>query len=67
MLMVNMLERMALITIFIYVILQTNIMKCFVKDKFDRKDNIMMILIFSLLAIFRNLFWNIYKRSIISK
>lgn len=51
MLMVNMLERMALITIFIYVILQTNIMKCFVKDKFDRKDNIMMILIFSLLAI----------------
>jgi two-component system LytT family sensor kinase/two-component system sensor histidine kinase LytS len=51
MLMISMLERMALITVFIYIILQTNIMKCLVKDEFNRKDKIIVILIFSILAI----------------
>lgn len=51
MLMMSMLERMALITVFIYIILQTNIMKCLVKDKFNKKEKIIMIVIFSILAI----------------
>lgn len=51
MLMLNMLEKMALITVFTFIILQTSIMKHLVKDKYDRKDKAIIIIIFSILAI----------------
>lgn len=51
MLMINMLERMSIITIFTYIIFQTNIMKYLVKDTYDKKDKIIMILLFSILSI----------------
>lgn len=51
MLMLNMLERMALITVFIYVILKTNIMRCLVKDEYNHKDKIIIIILFSILSI----------------
>lgn len=51
MLMLNMLEKMALITVFTFIILQTSIMKHLVKDKYDHKDKAIIIIIFSILAI----------------
>lgn len=51
MLMINMLERMSLIILFTYVILQTNIIKYLVKDEYNRKDKTIMILLFSMLSI----------------
>lgn len=51
MLILDMLERMSLITIFTYVILQTNIIKHLVKEKYDKKDKIVMIILFSILSI----------------
>ena len=51
MLMINMLERMAIITIFTYIIFQTNIMKYLVKDEYNKKDKIIMIVLFSMLSI----------------
>lgn len=51
MLMLNMLERMALITMFTYIILRTNIMKYLVKAKYDQKDKIIIVIVFSILAI----------------
>lgn len=56
MLMMSMLERMALITVFIYIILQTNIMKYLVKNKFGKKEKIILIVMFSTLAIFGTYF-----------
>lgn len=51
MLMLNMLERMALMTMFTYIILRTNIMKYLVKAKYDQKDKIIIVIVFSILAI----------------
>ena len=51
MLMINMLERMSIITVFTYIIFQTNIMKYLVKDVYNRKDKIIMIVLFSMLSI----------------
>lgn len=51
MLMLNMLERMAMITMFTYIILRTNIMKYLVKDKYNKKDKIIIVVTFSILAI----------------
>lgn len=51
MLMLDMLERMALITVFTYIILQTKIMKCLVKDEYDQKDKMIIIILFSMLSI----------------
>lgn len=51
MLMLNMLERMALITVFTYIILKTNIMRYLVKDEYDRKDKTIIIILFSILSI----------------
>jgi two-component system LytT family sensor kinase len=51
MLMLSMLERMSIITIFTYIILQTNIMKYLVKDEYNHKDKIIMIILFSILSI----------------
>ena len=51
MLMLDMMERMSIITIFTYIIFQTNIMKYLVKDEYDRKDKIIMIILFSILSI----------------
>ena len=51
MLMINMLERMSIITIFTYIIFQTNIMKYLVKDEYNKKDKIVMIVLFSTLSI----------------
>jgi len=46
-----MFERMSLITIFTYIIFQSNIIKSFVKDKYDKKDKIIIIIFFSFLSI----------------
>lgn len=51
MLMLDMLERMALITIFTYIIFQTDIIKHLVKDEYDKKDKIIMIILFTILSI----------------
>lgn len=51
MLMLNMLERMALITVFTYIILKTNIMRYLVKDEYNRKDKTIIIILFSILSI----------------
>ena len=51
MLILDMLERMALITIFTYIIFQTDIIKYLVKDEYDKKDKIIIIVIFSILSI----------------
>jgi len=51
MLMLDMLERMALITVFTYIILQTNIMRCLVKDEYYHKDKMIIIILFSILSI----------------
>lgn len=56
MLMINMLERMAIITVFTYIIFQTNIIKYLVKDEYNRKDKIIMIVLFSMLSIFGTYF-----------
>jgi two-component system LytT family sensor kinase/two-component system sensor histidine kinase LytS len=49
--MLNMLERMALITVFTFIILQTGIMRHLVKDKYNHKDKAIIVIIFSILAI----------------
>jgi two-component system LytT family sensor kinase/two-component system sensor histidine kinase LytS len=46
-----MLERMALITVFTYIILKTNIMRYLVKDEYDLKDKTIIIILFSILSI----------------
>jgi len=51
MLILDMLERMALITVFIYIILQTNIMRCLVKDEYYHKDKMIIIILFSIISI----------------
>lgn len=51
MLMLNMLERMALITVFTYIILKTSIMKYLVKDEYNRRDKMIIIILFSILSI----------------
>ena len=51
MLMLDMLERMAIITIFTYIIFQTDIIKHLVKDEYDKKDKIIMIILFAVLSI----------------
>lgn len=51
MLILDMLERMAIITIFTYIIFQTDIMKYLVKDEYDKKDKIIMVILFSILSI----------------
>lgn len=51
MLMLDMLERMSLITIFTYIIFQTDIIKHLVKDEYDKKDKIIMIVLFTILSI----------------
>ena len=51
MLILDMLERMALITIFTYIIFQTDIIKHLVKDEYDKKDKIIIIILFSGLSI----------------
>jgi two-component system LytT family sensor kinase len=51
MLIINMLERMSLITVFTYIIFQTNIIRYLVKDEYNRKDKIIMIVLFSILSI----------------
>lgn len=51
MLMLNMLERMALITVFTYIILKTNIMRYLVKDEYNRKDKTIIIILFTILSI----------------
>lgn len=51
MLMLDMLERMAMITMFTYIVLRTNIMKYLVKDKYNRRDKIIIVITFSILAI----------------
>lgn len=51
MLMLNMLERMALITVFTYIILKTNIMRYLVKDEYKQKDKLIIIILFSILSI----------------
>lgn len=49
--MLNMLERMALMTMFIYIILKTNVMKHLVKDNYNQKDKMIIVFVFSILAI----------------
>lgn len=51
MLMLNMLERMALMTVFVYIILKTNVMKHLVKDTYNQKDKMIIVFVFSALAI----------------
>lgn len=51
MLILDMLDRMAIITIFTYIIFQTDIMKYLVKDEYDKKDKIIMVILFSILSI----------------
>ena len=51
MLILDMLERMAIITIFTYMIFQTDIIKYLVKDEYDKKDKAIMIVLFTILSI----------------
>lgn len=51
MLILDMLERMAIITIFTYIIFQTDIIKYLVKDEYDKKEKIIMIILFAILSI----------------
>ncbi len=51
MLILDMLDRMAIITIFTYIVFQTDIMKYLVKDEYDKKDKIIMVILFSILSI----------------
>lgn len=51
MLMLTMLEKMSLIAVFTYIIFQTDIIKYLVKDKYNKKDKIIMIILFSILSI----------------
>ena len=46
-----MFEKMSLIAVFTYIIFQTDIIKYLVKDKYNKKDKIIMIILFSILSI----------------
>ena len=51
MLILDMLERMSLITIFTYIIFQTGIIKFLVKDEYDKKDKVIMVILLSIISI----------------